>query len=837
MAQNIGTLLGAPIRPADSLDAFPSFYANEGKGGFYSVADLTARNAITADRREIGMCVKVISENKDYELLRGITNDNWIEKIYGGDTSGLAPINNPTFTGSVIVPTATTANQAVNFGQLENTAIPYTGTPTGKPITGDLEFETGTIIKSYDAGENKTKQIYFGDNFLEFSVNDDANVCGFFFELDAIRIGGTSPTHVGIGSNQDFSPNITDLDYTQKIYVDTAVTDNISGLAGLVEFYHNKNQNNGYCGLDSGGKVPIENLPTTLLKYQGVWNASTNTPTLTNPDLTKVGNVYNVSVAGTQFGITFGLGDWLIYNASGVPEKSDNSDDVVSVNGQTGVVTITKSDVGLSNVDNTSDLDKPISTATQNAINVAAQWTKTGDNIRNNNVGDVELKMATGKKVSFLNNSNTEVGNISQDGSYNAGNGTVRAGSNGFKIGDGFWSIDREGLGDAGAMRFVGREAGVTLREIFKFVSLNGRQYFNVDSNSNFNVYGNIIIDVPPPTDLVAVVSSTGGTIGAGTRTYRVTSLNANGESTASLSIVGATTTGSTNSIALSWTAVLGATSYRIYNVLGGFYFTSSTNSFTDIGSAGTTGTVPTTNTAVAISLLNNGKVIIPPATAPNEAVNLSQLQNERHVYRVHDFLTVNGDVNFAIASVAGGGIFANNVNATPNNPGIGRMQSFTNANSGVAVRSSGNSVVIKGLEVFNGIFAPVNFATTIFRIGIHDSITNADASNGVYFQYVNSSTLQFVTANNNVRTTTTISTLSLNTWYKVRFTVNANATSILAELFDNVGVLVTSITHTTNIPTTARLLNICAIATNSLTVLTPMLDIDFIDLDQTLIR
>ena len=56
--------------------------------------------------------------------------------------------------------------------------------------------------------------------------------------------------------------------------------------------------------------------------------------------------------------------------------------DVISVNGQTGVVTLTKGDVDLGNVDNTSDLNKPISTATQavldNKINVnpvsPTQW-------------------------------------------------------------------------------------------------------------------------------------------------------------------------------------------------------------------------------------------------------------------------------------------------------------------------------------------------------------------------------------------------------------------------------------------------------------------------------
>lgn len=43
---------------------------------------------------------------------------------------------------------------------------------------------------------------------------------------------------------------------------------------------------------------------------------------------------------------------------------------VQSVAGKTGVVTLVKADVGLSNVDNTSDLNKPISTATQTALNL-----------------------------------------------------------------------------------------------------------------------------------------------------------------------------------------------------------------------------------------------------------------------------------------------------------------------------------------------------------------------------------------------------------------------------------------------------------------------------------
>jgi len=45
---------------------------------------------------------------------------------------------------------------------------------------------------------------------------------------------------------------------------------------------------------------------------------------------------------------------------------------VTSVNGKQGVVIIDKTDIGLSSVDNTSDINKPVSTATQTALNLKA---------------------------------------------------------------------------------------------------------------------------------------------------------------------------------------------------------------------------------------------------------------------------------------------------------------------------------------------------------------------------------------------------------------------------------------------------------------------------------
>ena len=56
-----------------------------------------------------------------------------------------------------------------------------------------------------------------------------------------------------------------------------------------------------------------------------------------------------------------------IYNGTTWSEVGGG--DVASVNGQTGVVVLAKGDIGLGNVDNTTDLNKPISTATQTELN------------------------------------------------------------------------------------------------------------------------------------------------------------------------------------------------------------------------------------------------------------------------------------------------------------------------------------------------------------------------------------------------------------------------------------------------------------------------------------
>jgi hypothetical protein len=106
---------------------------------------------------------------------------------------------------------------------------------------------------------------------------------------------------------------------------------------------------NGVASLDGSGTVPVSQLPAAVLgalSYQGTWNASTNSPTLTSSVGTK-GYYYVVSVAGSTNlnGITdWVVGDWAVFNGS-VWQKVDNTDAVTSVNGYTGTVVLTQTDI------------------------------------------------------------------------------------------------------------------------------------------------------------------------------------------------------------------------------------------------------------------------------------------------------------------------------------------------------------------------------------------------------------------------------------------------------------------------------------------------------------
>lgn len=119
------------------------------------------------------------------------------------------------------------------------------------------------------------------------------------------------------------------------------------------------------------------------------------------------------------------------------------------------------------------------------------------------------------------------------------------------------------------------------------------------------------------PAKPTGTASTTGGSLAAGTWYARVVAVDALGGTTpVGTESTGVTTTGSTSSIAWTWTATPGAVSYRIYygttSGAEAAYYTSTTNSFTLTASSGTAGSPPTSNTTgsifvAGISVLGQG--------------------------------------------------------------------------------------------------------------------------------------------------------------------------------------------------------------------------------------
>ncbi len=98
--------------------------------------------------------------------------------------------------------------------------------------------------------------------------------------------------------------------------------------------------------------------------------------------------------------------------------------------------------------------------------------------------------------------------------------------------------------------------------------------------------YGGVVA----PAMTSAIPAETGGTLGAGTYYYKVAAIGPWGESVASTESSGATITGSTGSVVVTYGSTPGATGYRVYRGTASgaqnVYYNDAASTFTDTGAA-----------------------------------------------------------------------------------------------------------------------------------------------------------------------------------------------------------------------------------------------------------
>lgn len=194
---------------------------------------------------------------------------------------------------------------------------------------------------------NSTTQVWENSNGLTNEITDRA-------DADNVLQGNIDTEEAArIAADNTLQSNI-DAELTNRTNADNALDSRITTNEGDISDLQSDKQNisekgqaNGYASLDGNAKVPESQLPDSILGqvvYEGTWDASTNTPTLANPPAsTTKGDYYIVDVDGTQFGISFNVGDWIISKGDSW-QKVDNSDAVTTVFGRLGNIVANESD-------------------------------------------------------------------------------------------------------------------------------------------------------------------------------------------------------------------------------------------------------------------------------------------------------------------------------------------------------------------------------------------------------------------------------------------------------------------------------------------------------------
>lgn len=175
---------------------------------------------------------------------------------------------------------------------------------------------------------------------------------------------------------------------------------------------------NGIAVTNGSGSITIE--ATGAVNYQGAWNASTNSPTLTSSVGTK-GYYYVVSVAGSTNlnGITdWQAGDWAVFNGTAW-EKIDNTDRVSSVFGRTGAVVGVSTDYSSVGITNTAIGASNPSTGAFTTLSATGNLTVNGTGSINGGSGSAAFAIketaSAGTALSLTNRNSTQTWGIAVD--------------------------------------------------------------------------------------------------------------------------------------------------------------------------------------------------------------------------------------------------------------------------------------------------------------------------------------------------------------------------------------------------------------------------------------
>ena len=297
-----------------------------------------------------------------------------------------------TLISSSLQPGDNISNLLNDEGYLKIVDLPNTKSEFNSQLSdGDFLFVGDVVNYTDEQAQDAVGGIFVDTSTIDIDYNDSTP------EI-AITVKPNSITSVELANNINLTEFVNNASFETTSQLNTRDTNNrnrvnhtgaqaistVTNLQTSLDSKENKSEKNvanGYAPLDSNSKVPLANINDSLLgnvKWYGHYNGAviSDSPTpilngtaLPAPSSTNVGWYFIANSTFTNSGDDYVTGDWIISNGI-VWGKVDNTDAVSSVAGMVGVVSISNLRIALSinNTDNTSDINKPVSTAQQIAI-------------------------------------------------------------------------------------------------------------------------------------------------------------------------------------------------------------------------------------------------------------------------------------------------------------------------------------------------------------------------------------------------------------------------------------------------------------------------------------